>query len=178
VFRTDPYDDWEEELARGWISAMNGINLVVYEASDGQVAGSIPSGLPLLLLTTVGSRTGRARTVTIVYLDGTVIGDPGAYYVVGSNGGLSRHPAWVTNVRCNPAVRVAIGTNRFDGLAAEVTDPDAAALIWSELARGYAPFREYGTRAQACPDPRQIRVIRIERLPDRAPTDQDARVSM
>jgi F420H(2)-dependent quinone reductase len=138
---------------------MNLSNVAVYEASDGRVAGSIPSGVPIMLLTTIGCRTGRPFTASIVYLDGTLIERPGRYYVVGSNGGLSAAPAWIGNVRRNPSVRVDLGDDRFVGTASVVDDQQRASLVVAMLAKGYSPFRDYGTRAAASGRP--IRVVEI-----------------
>jgi deazaflavin-dependent oxidoreductase (nitroreductase family) len=167
VRRTDVYEPWEEQVARGWIKLMNATNVTVYESSDGRVAGSIPSGAPLMLLSTKGNKSGRRRTVTIVYLDGADIGEDDAWFVVASNGGLSRDPAWVRNIQQEPRVRVQIGPTHYDTTASVLKVKKAkqrrlADAVIEQLAQGYRPFGDYQQRASG--NGRTIRVARIEKV--------------
>jgi deazaflavin-dependent oxidoreductase (nitroreductase family) len=141
VHRTLAYDDHEERLADTWIALMNAVNVTLYEASDGRVAGRIPSGLPLMLLRTVGRRTGRWRTVTVAYLR-----DGDSFLVVGSKGGLSRAPHWVANAAAHPVVDVQIGADHVQCIATRLDDADAAAAI-ERFAPYYRAFEDYGVRA-------------------------------
>jgi deazaflavin-dependent oxidoreductase (nitroreductase family) len=172
VHRNQPYDAWEERIARQWIGAMNAINVALYDISDGRVAGAIPSGLPLLLLTTTGRVTGRPRTVTVVYL-----ARDDDYYVVASNGGLSRHPAWFANALADPRVLVQVGAEEFECTAEALADAEAADVI-AELAQGYRAFDEYGDRAGSAD--RRIPVLRLVPMaaPAAAPAPQAGRASM
>ncbi len=144
------YEPWEEDLARCWIKFMNATNVTVYEASDGRVGGSIPSGTPLMLLTTRRKSNGRPHTVTIVFLDGDQIGVEGKWFVVGSNGGLSRDPGWVVNIAADPRVVVQIGADHHVTIAAEV-DPAVVApqRVIDALTAGYRPFGDYQRHAGA-----------------------------
>ena len=132
---------------------MNAINVALYQASDGRVAGRIPSGVPLLLLTTQGRVTNRPRTVTVAYLRT----DDG-YAVVGSNGGLSTDPAWVLNATANPSVVVQVGAQRHR-CTARVLDQAGADAVISELAASYRAFEQYGDRAGV--HDRQIPVLHL-----------------
>jgi deazaflavin-dependent oxidoreductase (nitroreductase family) len=174
VRRSDVYEPWEEHLARGWIKLMNATNVMMYQASDGRVGGSIPSGTPLMLLTTRRKSNGRPHTVTIVYLDGDEIGVPDRWFVVGSNGGLSRDPGWVVNVAADPHVMVQIGAAHYDTTASEV-DPAVTSpqTVIDALAKGYRPFGDYQRRAGAtrrAPSDtgRVIKVIEIAKVRPRA----------
>ncbi|GAA2206208.1 nitroreductase/quinone reductase family protein [Nonomuraea monospora] len=74
-----------------------------FRANGGQVGGMF-EGAPLVLLTTVGARTGRRRTNPAVYLrDGDRI------LVFASNAGAAAHPAWYHNVVAQPRVTVELG---------------------------------------------------------------------
>jgi deazaflavin-dependent oxidoreductase (nitroreductase family) len=92
----------------------------IYKRTDGRV-GHRMLGVPTLLLRTTGRRSGATRTNGLVYAR-----DGGDYLVVASNGGADRHPAWLHNVRANPAVEVQIGRDRRKGAAriVEQSDPD------------------------------------------------------
>jgi deazaflavin-dependent oxidoreductase (nitroreductase family) len=92
----------------------------LYERTDGRV-GHRMIGVPTLLLRTTGRRSGATRTNGLVYAR-----DGDDYLVVASNGGADRAPAWLHNLRANPAVEVQVGRERTPGTARvlEPTDPD------------------------------------------------------
>lgn len=79
-----------------------------FRASGGQVGGPL-TGLPLLLLTTTGARTGLPRTNPITYLtdSGRLI------FTAAKEGDATRHPDWFYNLRANPNVTVELGTETF-----------------------------------------------------------------
>ncbi|MFE7721739.1 nitroreductase/quinone reductase family protein [Nocardia rhizosphaerihabitans] len=80
-----------------------------------QNKGAVP-GMPLLLLTTTGARTGIARTTPLAYVpDG-----PGRYVVYASKLGAPRHPDWYYNLRSRPTVIVEVGAETFTATATTV----------------------------------------------------------
>ena len=86
-------------------------HVVRYRETDGQ-EGHDWHGTTVLLLTTTGSRTGKPRTVPLLYVrDGPRI------IVAGSNWGQRDHPAWSTNLLVDPRARVQIGPDRMECLA-------------------------------------------------------------
>ncbi|MFI9414891.1 nitroreductase/quinone reductase family protein [Nocardia gamkensis] len=127
-----------------------------FRANGGEVGGMF-EGAPLLLLTTVGARTGRGHTVPVVYRR-----DGARVLVFGSNAGADIHPAWVHNVRANPEVTVEIRA----GEQIETYAAHARILQGAERDRHYA--------AQASDDPafaayqaatdRTIPVVAVERV--------------
>lgn len=92
----------------------------LYEATDGRV-GHRMIGVPTLLLRTTGRRSGATRTNGLVYAR-----DGDDLLVVASNGGADRPPAWLHNLRAEPAVEIQIGRERQPGTAriVEPSDPD------------------------------------------------------
>lgn len=106
-----------------------------FRANAGKVGGML-EGATLLLLTTVGARTGRRHTVPVVYRR-----DGARVLVFGSNAGAGTHPAWFHNVRANPEVTVEIGM----GDRIETYPAHARILEGAERDRHYA--------AQASDDP-------------------------
>ena len=92
----------------------------IYEATDGRI-GHGWLGVPSLLLRTTGRRSGATRTNGLVYAR-----DGDDYLVVASNGGADRAPAWLHNLRANPAVEIQLGRDRQKALARIVgrSDPD------------------------------------------------------
>ena len=105
--RSRPMTPFQQRLGRVTVQYMTGLNNVVYRLSAGRVAGNVPSGAPILLLTTVGRRSGRLRTVPLLYLP-----DGDDLVVVASRGGMTAHPAWYLNLLVHPEVTVDTGRHR------------------------------------------------------------------
>jgi deazaflavin-dependent oxidoreductase (nitroreductase family) len=99
---------------------------------------SIGWGYPVLLLTTTGAKTGRQRTVTLLYVDR---GDD-EVAVIGSHFGRRDHPAWYHNLNSDPACRVAIGRRTWRAVS-RPADPDERAEIWAQALHLYAGYDKY-----------------------------------
>ncbi len=108
-----------------------------FRANQGRVGGPFEGG-DLLLLTTVGARSGREQTSPLgfVRLDGTL-------HVVGSAGGADRHPAWYHNLLAHPMVRVELGTQSFGAVAvpAEGAERDRLFELIVRVAPGFADYQ-------------------------------------
>jgi deazaflavin-dependent oxidoreductase (nitroreductase family) len=105
--------------------------------------GAKIQGRPLLRLTTKGAKSGtRRETVLAWFADGA---RDGSWFVVGSNGGSARHPAWAFNLAKNPGdVSVDLGDGEFPVEAEVLTGPERDS-VWSqvvELAPGYGRYLE------------------------------------
>lgn len=83
----------------------NQSNIDEFRRNGGKVGGQF-EGFPLLLLTSTGARSGAQRTTPVAYFD-----IDGHIYVVGSSAGRDRDPAWVFNIRAQPAASVEIGAD-------------------------------------------------------------------
>lgn len=96
----------------------------LYQRTDGRVGHGM-IGVPTLILRTTGRRTGAVRANSLVYAR-----DGEDYLVVASKGGADQPPAWLHNLRANPAVEVQVGRERRKGTAriVEPSDPDYARL--------------------------------------------------
>ena len=93
---------------------------VIEEFRDnGGVVGGSLADTPLLLLRTVGARTGLPRTTPLAYRR-----DGDRLYVIASDGGAPTHPGWYFNVRAHPVVSVEIGTERFEATATVLEGPE------------------------------------------------------
>lgn len=108
----------------------------VYEASDGRV-GKHSGGVPALLLTTTGRKSGLPRTNGLTYCR-----DRGDYIVVASNGGGDRPPAWLLNLQADPRVTLRVGRRVFPATARVATDEEQAYLwpLVNRTNRGLAPL--------------------------------------
>jgi deazaflavin-dependent oxidoreductase (nitroreductase family) len=99
------------------------VHKYVYERSDGRV-GKHSGGVPALLLTTTGRRSGLPRTNGLTYCR-----DRGDLIVVASNGGSDRPPAWLLNIEADHRVTVRVGRSVF-GASARVATDDEQASLW------------------------------------------------
>lgn len=118
-------------ILRAIESRMLRVHQTIYESSRGAVGHRL-IGIPTLLLTSTGRRTGRERTAALVYAKD----NDGSLIVSASNGGADRPPAWLHNVKANGAVAVRIGRRQFDA-GAEVIGPGHAeyARLWTLVNR-------------------------------------------
>jgi F420H(2)-dependent quinone reductase len=93
------------------------VHQAIYEATGGRV-GHRMIGVPSLLLTSIGRRSGKQRTAALVYAK-----DGESFVVTASNGGADRPPAWLHNVKARHEVDVQVGRRRFPATA-EAVGPD------------------------------------------------------
>lgn len=119
-----------------------------YRANGGRVA-QFGGPSRILLLTTKGARSGRARTTPMMY-----IADGDRLVVYASNVGSQRHPAWYHNVLAHPDVTVEVATERFEATAT-VTTGEEREKLWRLF-----PFPDHQERTR-----RQIPVITLGRRP-------------
>ena len=123
-----------------------------FRARDGKVGG-IFEGLPLLLLTTTGAKTGQPRIAPLLYGE-----DNGRLVIVASKGGSPSHPDWYVNLLANPDVTVDLGTESFPARARATAGPERERLF--ALLKGVIPMLEE-TQAKT---PRQLPVVVLERV--------------
>ena len=125
-----------------------------FHSKDGKGVG--PFGDQLILLTTVGARSGKERTSPVMYHR-----DGERYVVVASKGGAPDNPAWYDNLKANPVARVevgtATGTETFEVSAREAEGSERERMFADRVA--IAPgFGEYQRKTS-----RQIPVMILER---------------
>ncbi|MFI5715280.1 nitroreductase/quinone reductase family protein [Nocardia sp. NPDC051750] len=102
-----------------------------------------PIGAPVILLTTTGRKSGQPRTQPLLYVHG---GD--TLYVIGSNFGQTRHPAWSANLLAEPRATVAIAGERIPVTATPVEGPAKEEIFrqFVDLVSAYSVYRERTTR--------------------------------
>ncbi len=98
------------------------------------------SGNALLLLNTIGAKTGLARTNPLAYLPG---GD--CLYIFASKGGSPAHPDWYLNLVTNPAVAVEVGTERYEATAEPITGPERR-RIYARQVELHPNFGDYADK--------------------------------
>lgn len=96
-----------DKLMHMVMQGMAGMHRFLYRSTGGKIGYNFRGG-HILLLTTTGRKTGKARTWPLMYFT-----DGDRLVVVGSNGGLDRDPAWCLNLRSNPHAHVEIGRKQL-----------------------------------------------------------------
>ncbi|HET9919173.1 MAG TPA: nitroreductase family deazaflavin-dependent oxidoreductase [Ktedonobacteraceae bacterium] len=126
---------------QGWfLRAMVGL----YRRTGGRIGGRVGS-TPILLLTTTGRKSGVSHTVPLGYFDR---GD--VRFVVASNSGAPRHPAWYFNLTAHPEVRVEIGRDAYAATVTTATGEERAQL-WNFLMETAPLYRRYQRTAREIP---------------------------
>lgn len=114
----------------------------LYRSSNGRIGGKIGNN-PVLLLTTTGRKSGRQRTVPVMYfMDGA------DYVVTASAGGAAKNPGWFSNVRSKPQATIEIGRRRIN-VVGEVASPEKRTELWTrllEIAPGFANYQKRTSR--------------------------------
>jgi deazaflavin-dependent oxidoreductase (nitroreductase family) len=107
-----------------------------YRLSGGKLGGRLGNG-PVLLLNTVGRKTGKQRTTPLLYLK-----DGDNLVLVASNGGAPSHPVWWLNLRAAPQAEVEVGRQKLR-VTARQADPQEHQRIWPLLVNMYPSYAEY-----------------------------------
>jgi F420H(2)-dependent quinone reductase len=118
------------------VKTLGHLHVAVFRLSRGRLGGRVGKA-PVLLLTTTGRRTGKARTTPLLYLRH---GEHLA--VVASFGGAPRHPAWYLNLFATPEVGVDVRGEQFTATARTATDAERE-LLWPRLVEIYDGYRGY-----------------------------------
>lgn len=110
-------------------------------------------GVPLLVLTTIGAKSGQPRATPMSYTrDGERI------VVVAAAGGSPRHPAWYHNLLAHPEVTVEVGGDQFQARATVAPEPERSRLFAQHTAQrpNFSEFQRLTTR--------QLPVVILERI--------------
>jgi deazaflavin-dependent oxidoreductase (nitroreductase family) len=111
------------------------------EASGGET-GSELQGMPVVVLTSVGAKTGKLRKTALMRVE-----HDGQYAVVGSLGGAPKHPVWVFNLRKQPKVELQDGPDKHDYLAHE-TEGDEREIWWERAVAAFPNYAGYQRKTE------------------------------
>jgi len=134
-----------------WLGLQSRLHVSLYKLTGGRVGGSV-FGAPVLLLSTVGRRTGRKRTTPLLYIQ-----DGDNLVVVASNGGREKNPAWFMNIKQDPRTEVQIRGPRTV-MRAEQANRDEKQRLWPLLTKMYGRYDEYRAKTK-----REIPVVILHR---------------
>jgi F420H(2)-dependent quinone reductase len=121
-----------------------------YEASDGTKAADL-RGRPIIVLTSVGAKTGRLRKTALMRVE-----HDGDYAVVASKGGAATNPVWYYNLKKNPHVELQDGDTKRDYRARELSG-DEKAEWWQRALQVWPDYAGYQLKTS-----RQIPVFVLE----------------
>ena len=110
-----------------------------FEASGGKEADTL-QGKPIILLTSIGAKTGKLRKTPLMRIE-----HDGEYAVVASRGGAPTHPVWYWNLVKNPHVELQDGDVKRDYRAREVSG-DERAVWWERAVEAWPAYADYQTK--------------------------------
>lgn len=125
------------------------VHRVLYRVSGGLIGAY--AGAPVLLLTTIGKKTARARSTPLLYFK-----DGANWVVVASNAGDDRHPAWWINLKTTPVATIQVN-RRVNRVRARDATEEESARLWPEFVKMYANYEKYQRRTR-----REIPVVILE----------------
>lgn len=125
-----------------------------FHAHGGQITLGRLAGASMLLMTTIGAKTGEPRTAPVGYHR-----EADSYVVVGSNAGRDEQPAWLANVRKNPLVTVEVGTEKFEARARITEGAERRRLLDDRI----AAVPQFGVYEKMTA--RELPVLVLDRVP-------------
>ena len=127
------------------IKTMSRVHLAIYRSTGGllgstwRVGSAFPRGIPVLLLTIVGRKSGLPRTMPLLFIE-----EGENIVVVASKGGLPGDPLWYKNLVAEPACEVQIKRRKVKMNARTASSEEREAL-WPKLVAHYPDFASYAT---------------------------------
>jgi deazaflavin-dependent oxidoreductase (nitroreductase family) len=137
---------------RLFLSLMSKTHTFWYRLSGGALGAQV-SGMPVLLLTTTGRKSGQPRTTPLMYLE-----DGDNVIVIASNSGDDRDPGWWRNLKSHPEATIQLKRERRT-VRAERATPEQKARVWPTLIARNADYDEYAKRTT-----RDIPVVILKRV--------------
>jgi F420H(2)-dependent quinone reductase len=113
----------------------------LYESSGG-TKGTTLRGLPVIVLTTRGARSGKIRKTPLMRVE-----HDGTYAIVASQGGAPKHPVWYYNVLADAHVELQDGPRRQDYVARELHGEEKA-VWWERAVAAYPPYADYQQKTE------------------------------
>jgi len=116
------------------------LNVAVYRVSGGRLMNRFPNGSPICLVTMTGRKSGKKRTIPLIYVpNGKDV------ILVASQGGMSTNPLWYYNIRANPEVGITAEGETRRMIAHEASTKEKAA-VWPVAVKAYPDFEDYQAR--------------------------------
>jgi deazaflavin-dependent oxidoreductase (nitroreductase family) len=135
----NPMSEKEFKRLRTFIKPYSKLNAFLYRLSGGRILGTL-TGRPVMLVTMIGAKSGKERTVPLMYVpykEGVI--------VVASQGGAPKTPVWYNNLVKNPDVVVQYKSTKMKLRARQVDDAEKAA-VWPTCVAHYSEYDDYQKR--------------------------------
>ena len=145
-----PLDGEYEPSTQQWVRDQ----VELYESSGG-TEGTMLRGMPVVVVTSRGAKSGRLRKTPLMKVE-----HDGRYAAVASQGGAPEHPSWYYNLVADPHVEVQDGPHKQDMVARQI-EGDERAEWWRRAVEAFPPYREYQFKTK-----RQIPVFLLEPVSD------------
>ena len=123
-----------------------------FRANEGKVSGQFANA-PLLLLTTIGAKSGQERVNPLVYLE-----DGDRLVIIASYAGADKNPPWYHNLVANPEVEIEVGDQKFKARSEVVAEPERTEL-YGRMESAMSAFTEYQQKTT-----RVIPVVALDRI--------------
>jgi deazaflavin-dependent oxidoreductase (nitroreductase family) len=133
------------------LKSVTAVHRAVFRASGGKLLNR-GSGMPVLMLTTTGRKSGQPRTTMLT----SPLQDRDAIMLVASKGGDDRNPDWFLNLRDDPAVEVTMA-GHTRAMTARVADAAEKAELWPRIVADHANYAGYQSKTD-----RDIPVVVLE----------------
>jgi len=114
-------------------------HIAAYQETDGEV-GYLWNGVPSLLLTTRGRRSGQPRTSALIFGR-----DGDDYLVVASMGGAPQHPMWYRNLQADPHAEIQVKAEHIP-VVARTAEEGERSRLWSIMVEGWPNYDVYQSR--------------------------------
>jgi deazaflavin-dependent oxidoreductase (nitroreductase family) len=132
-----PLDGEYEPSTQKWVRDQ----VALYEGSGG-TEGTALRGMPVIVLTSRGTRSGKIRKTPLMRVE-----HEGRYAAVASQGGAPKHPVWYYNLVADPNVELQDGPVRQD-MTAHLATGDEKALWWQRAVAAFPDYTGYQVKAE------------------------------
>lgn len=149
---TKQFTRWHEALLSFLRKLITSSNVWLLRISKGRL-GNTFLGVPVLLLTTIGRKSGQQRTQPLFYLESN-----GQIVLVASNAGTASDPAWLLNIQSNPDVSVDV-RGHIRRMTARVASSEEKNALWSQLTGMFAKWQMMEDRSR-----RSFKVVILDPL--------------
>jgi deazaflavin-dependent oxidoreductase (nitroreductase family) len=145
-------EDFARSKAGGWyfLNVAMRVDRVLLPLTRGRISSA--PGQQILLLESIGAKSGERRRTPLVYVT-----DDSHVVLIASKAGAKRHPAWFHNLKANPRVKI-LAPGRSGDYVAREAEGDERARLWNKAVDYYAGYATYQDRAGE----RQIPVVVLE----------------
>jgi deazaflavin-dependent oxidoreductase (nitroreductase family) len=134
-----------------YLKAVTGLHEAVFRASRGKLLNR-GAGMPVLMLTTTGRKTGQARTTMLT----SPLQEGDTIMLVASKGGDDRNPIWFLNLRDDPKVQVTMD-GQTTPMTARIVEGDEKARLWTRIVAAHDNYAGYQRKTD-----RDIPVVVLE----------------